>query len=50
MFQALRSLAVLPDDEQAYLQHHKNEAEKRYVRLEPTSPHLLPLNSVYPSY
>jgi D-alanine-D-alanine ligase-like ATP-grasp enzyme len=31
MFQALRSIAVLPDDEQAYLQHHKNEAEKRLM-------------------
>ena len=31
MHQTLRSLAVLPDDEQAYLQHHKTEAEKRLM-------------------
>jgi Tubulin-tyrosine ligase family len=31
MHQTLRSLAVLPDDEQAYLQHHKAEAEKRLM-------------------
>ena len=31
MHQALRSLAVLPDDEQAYLQHQKNEADKRLI-------------------
>ena len=31
MHQALRSVSVLPDDEQAYLQHHKNEAEKRLM-------------------
>ena len=31
MYQTLRSLAVLPDDEQAYLQHHKAEAEKRLM-------------------
>ena len=31
MYQALRSLSVLPDDEQAYLRHHKNETEKRLM-------------------
>ena len=31
MHQALRSLAVLPDDEQAYSLHHKAEAEKRLM-------------------
>ena len=31
MYQALRSLAVLPDDEQAYLHYHKVEAEKRLM-------------------
>jgi hypothetical protein len=31
MYQTLRSLAVLPDDEQAYVQHHKAEAEKRLM-------------------
>ena len=31
MYQALRSLAVLPDDEQAYLLHQKNELDKRLI-------------------
>lgn len=33
MHQALRSLAVLPDDEQAYLYYHKVEAEKRLMSM-----------------
>lgn len=33
MHQALRSLAVLPDDEQAYLHYHKVEAEKRLMSM-----------------
>lgn len=33
MYQALRSLAVLPDDEQAYLHYHKVEAEKRLMSM-----------------
>jgi uncharacterized protein YciI len=27
----MRSLSVQADDEQAYIQHHKNEAEKRLM-------------------
>jgi hypothetical protein len=32
MQQVFRSLAVLPDDEQAYLAHHKAEAGKRLLK------------------